>query len=171
MGRFGIGVDRVKAVLRLQQEEESRKKEGDRWDDSITKLLWSVVRESDATTGRRPRQRGAIAAPGEDKGTLMETKFVVTPDEVEAKEVLDLLEKMSSKKAVVHRTAAAKEAAVPYSETPVEGAAMQPNRRWKFVFKDTADESIFAVRDTDGVFKEVAGGEDKRPKTWGRRKL
>lgn len=161
----------MKAVLRLQQEEESRKKEGDRWDDSITKLLWSVVRESDATTRRRPRQRGAIATPGEDKGTLMETKFVVTPDEVQANEVLDLLEKMSSKKAVVNRTAAAKEAAVPYSETPVEGATMQPNRRWKFVFKDTADESIFAVRDTDGVFKEVAGGEDKRPKTWGRRKL
>ena len=43
--------------------------------------------------------------------------------------------------------------------------------RWKFVFKNTADESVFAVRGKDGIFKEVEGGHDRRKKTYGRRKL
>jgi len=163
-------VDRVKAILQLQQSEESRKAEGDRWDERITNVLWGMVKEGDSGK-RRARHRDGVADGIADKGVHLESKFVVTPDSVETEEVLHLLEKMSSKGAKVNTKAEAAKAA-PYAEEVVDDIPAQPNQRWKFVFKDTADESTFAVRDSDGVFKRVvSGGENKSKKTWGRRKL
>lgn len=162
--RFGVGIERVNAILRSKQTEEVRIKEGDRWKDDIEKLVWGQIEEET----HAPRREGAEEA--ESKGVLMQSKFVVTNEEVGSEAVVALLEKLSSKKAKVHTVV---EEEAPLVEEEVGSVAQQPNARWNFVFKSTKDESTFAKRDKgEGGFKAVTGGSNRYTnRTMGRRKL
>lgn len=156
--RFGISANRVRAVVKLKEREEVRRKEGDRWNDEIETTLWGLVEDQDIQARGRSRiaQESADELPPHDD-------FVVTKDSFSTEEVVRVLSALSNKTAKVH---APKASDAPEEVQEVvqdaEDAEAQPNERWRFVFKDTADERTFAVRDKDGPLKKVTGSAPRK---------
>lgn len=150
--KFGIRIERIDAILKLQYREENALREGHgRHNKEIEEYLWRSIRQEPISL---PDAKQLEAETNDAEGVvLLKKKFMVAPDTAKTEDILRVLKILSPHDAKVHQPSTKKDEQTKKQPMEVVDAEPFPNKRFRFVFSSTKSNDVFATREKDGTLK------------------